>query len=215
MTASPGTACTLPGVLVVSDAAGDQTGAPANPDLDILSISVAEPFNASQPDNEDLEFSMMVNGNVATLLPNRQWRMIWAYPNGPGVPNIPFTGLYYVGMNSDATGAVTYEYGTIEVQVIGLVLGNPIEHKIGPAAGVHLQDGTVRIVVAKNAVGSPAPADILGGIYGRTFLGTASVTERSTSVVDGTGTGTYAVAGNASCAPVVTTVCLSVVTLTK
>ena len=61
------------------------------------------------------------------------------------------------------------EYGTIEVQVIGLVLGNPIEHKIGAAAGVHLQDGTVRIVVAKNAVGSPAPADILGEIYGRTF----------------------------------------------
>jgi hypothetical protein len=57
-------------------------------------------------------------------------------------------------------------------------------------------------------VGSPAPADILGGIYGRTFAGTASVTERSTSVVDGTGSGTYVVVGNASCAPVVTTVCL-------
>src|SRR4029077_398087 len=101
-----------------------------------------------------------------------------------------------LGMNSDASGAVTYEYGTIEVQVIGLVLGNPIEHKIGSATGVHLPDGTIRIVIAKNAVGSPAPGDILGGIYARTFAGTAGITERSTSLIDGTTTGTYAVVGN-------------------
>ena len=208
VTNSPGSACTLPGVTVVSDASNDQTGAPVNGDLDILSLSVAEPFNANLPNNEDLEFTLSVNANVSTVLPNRQWRVIWAYPNGPGVPNIPFSGLYYVGMNSDATGAVTFEYGTIEVQVIGLVLGNPVEHKIGAATGVHLQDGTIRIVIAKNAVGNPAPGDILGGIYGRTFAGTAGVTERSTSMLDSTGTGTYAVAGNASCAPVVTTVCL-------
>jgi len=73
---------------------------------------------------------------------------------------------------------------------------------------VHLQDGTIRFIVPKNAVGSPAPTDILGEIYGRTFAGTAGVTERSTSLVDGTGTGTYLVSGNAACAPVVTTVCL-------
>jgi hypothetical protein len=208
LTDSPGNSCTLPGVRVAADAPGDQVGAPVNADLDILSLSVAEPFDANNPNNDDLEFTMAVNSNVSTLLPNRQWRIIWAYPNGPVVPNIPFTGLYYLGMNSDAAGAVTYEYGTIEVQVIGLVLGNPVEHKIGPATGVHLQDGTIRILIPKNAVGSPAPGDILGEIYGRTFAGTASITERSTSLVDGTTTGTYAVAGNASCAPVVTTVCL-------
>jgi hypothetical protein len=208
MTESLGTSCTLPGVRVASDPSGDQVGAPTNGDLDILSVSVAEPFNANQPNNEDLEFTLKVNANVATTLPNRQWRVIWAYPNGPAVPNIPFTGLYYLGMNSDPLGNVTYEYGTIEVQVIGLVLGNPVEHKIASASGVHLQDGTIRLVIAKNQVGNPAPGDILGDIYARTFAGTASVTERSTSLVDGTGTGVYAVAGNAACAPVVTTVCL-------
>lgn len=208
MTESLGSSCTLPGVLVASDPAGDQVGAPLNGDLDVVSLSVAEPFDANHPNNEDLEFTVKVGANVATTVPNRQWRIIWAYPNGPAVPNIPFSGLYYVGMNSDATGNVTYEYGTIEVQVIGLVLGNPIEHRIAAASGVHLQDGTIRVVVAKNLVGNPAPGDLLGGIYARTFAGTASITERSTSLVDGTGTGGYAVRGNAACAPVVTTVCL-------
>lgn len=169
---------------------------------------MAEPFDANQPNNEDLEFTLKVNANVATTLPNRQWRVIWAYPNGPAVPNIPFTGLYYLGMNSDPLGNVTYEYGTIEVQVIGLVLGNPVEHKIASASGVHLQDGTIRLTIAKNLVGNPAPGDILGEIYARSFAGTAGNTERSTSAVDGTPTGVYAVSGNAACAPVVTTVCL-------
>jgi len=208
LTESLGSSCTLPGVRVASDPSGDQVGAPINGDLDILSLSVAEPFDANHPNNEDLEFTLKVGANVATTTPNRQWRVIWAYPNGPGVPNIPFGGLYYIGMNSDALGNVTYEYGTIEVQVIALVLGNPIEHKIGVASGVHLQDGTIRLTVPKNLVGNPAAGDILGGIYARTFAGTATITERSTSLVDGTNTGVYAVAGNAACAPVVTTVCL-------
>jgi hypothetical protein len=111
-------------------------------------------------------------------------------------------------MNSDATGAVTFEYGTVEVQVIGLVLGNPVGHKIGSTTGVHLSDGTIRILIPKNAVGSPAPGDLLGQIYARTFVGTADTTMRSNGSIDTTPTGTYLVAGNASCAPVVTTVCL-------
>jgi len=208
MTESLGSACTLPGVRVASDPAGDQVSAPVNGDLDILSLAVAEPFDANDPNRADLEFTLKVNANVATTQPNRQWRVIWAYPNGPAVPNIPFGGLYYVGMNSDALGNVTYEYGTIEVQVIALVAGNPIEHKIAAASGVHLQDGTIRLTIPKNLVGNPAPGDILGEIYARTFAGTASATERSTSLVDGTDTGVYGVAGNAACAPVVTTVCL-------
>ena len=94
MTESPGSSCTLPGVQVAADPAGDQVAAPVNGDLDILSLAVAEPFDANQPNNEDLEFTVKVNANVATTLPNRQWRVIWAYPNGPAVPNIPFSGLY-------------------------------------------------------------------------------------------------------------------------
>src|SRR5262249_54960771 len=92
-----GSPCKLPGLQVVSDPDGDQVGGPvANSDLDIESISVAEPYDAAG--SQTLVFTLKVK-DLSTLVPNRAWRLIWNYAVPPPISNFPFDGIYYVGMN--------------------------------------------------------------------------------------------------------------------
>jgi hypothetical protein len=175
--------CTAPGVLVLTDPPGSQYGAPANADLDILSVAIAEPGDGS-----NLAFTMKVNADVShPSTPTRQWRIIWSYPRPPSAPVI-FSGVYYAGMSTDNSNppVVTFEYGTVELGVIGLVLANPIPHQIATTTGDHLADGSIVINVPKNAVGNPQLHDILGGIYARTFDGSGTQTFRSTAALDNT-----------------------------
>jgi len=202
-----GSPCALPGVLVVSDPAGDQAGGPVvNSDVDIESISVAEPYDSAGAEN--LVFTMKVK-DLSTLVPGRAWRLVWNYPVPPPIPNFPFDGIYYVGMTTDSTGAVSFEYGTVSLGTIALVLANPVPNPIGPINGQFSPDGTIRFTVPRNLVGGPIAGDLLGGMYGRTFpAASAAQTFRSTTALDSTPIGTYAVVGNSSCAPRGQTTCL-------
>jgi Bacterial Ig domain len=175
--------CVTPGVRVLTDPAGSQVGAPANADLDILSVAVAEPGDGS-----NLVFTMKVNADMShPATPTRQWRIIWSYP-GPPVAPVLFNGVYYAGMSTDNSNppVVTFEYGTVELGVIGLVVSNPIPHQIATTTGDHLADGSIVINVPKSAVGNPQLRDILGGIYARTFDGSGTQTFRSTAAIDNT-----------------------------
>jgi len=112
-------------------------------------------------------------------------------------------------MNTDASGAVTFEYGTVSLGTIALVLANPVPNPIGPITGQYFPDGTIRITVARSLVGDPNRGDLLGGMYGRVFpAASAAQTFRSTTALDSTANGTYAVVGNGSCAPKITVTCL-------
>ena len=175
--------CTAPGVQVLTDPAGSQVGAPANADLDILSVSVTEPGDGS-----NLVFTMKVNADMShPTTPTRQWRILWSYPQPPSAPVI-FNGVYYAGMSTDGSNppVVTFEYGTVELGVIGLVVSNPIPHMIATTTGDHLADGSIVIDVPKSAVGNPQLHDVLGGIYARTFDGGGTQTLRSTAAIDNT-----------------------------
>ncbi|HKB70331.1 MAG TPA: fibronectin type III domain-containing protein [Thermoanaerobaculia bacterium] len=202
-----GTPCALPGVRVVADASGDQAGGPlANTDVDIESVSIAEPYDPSGAQN--LVFTMKV-ADLSTLVPGRAWRIVWNYPVPPPIPNFPFDGIYYVGMNTDDSGAVSFEYGTVSLGTIGLVLANPVPNPIGPVEGRYFPDGTIRITVPRVQIGDPNPGDLLGGLYGRVFpYDSAEQTFRSTTALDSTPLATYGVVGNGACAPKVTTTCL-------
>src|SRR5436853_1686208 len=117
-------------------------------------------------------------------------------------------------MRTDGNGLVTFDYGTIATQVVGLVIGIPTETSIGPLAGSSFNaDGTITLIVPKSLIGSPAPGDLLGAVNGRTFTGDTTETqnlERSTLLVDhtfvkgqrdnGHPAATYAVVGNVACA---------------
>jgi hypothetical protein len=180
--------------------------ASASPQLAIDYVAVGEPTGTS-----NFMFKMKV-GDLSTIPPNSRWRMVWDSYASSGQQ-------YYVGMTSDATGAVTFEYGEIATAVVGLVVGVPTETKVGDAlpASNFNADGTITIFVAKSAVGDPQPGDLLGAVNGRTFTGdnpqTATL-ERSTALVDHTfvkaqtdnafPAATYTVAGNIDCAAIAT-----------
>ncbi len=172
--------------------------AAANPQLAIDYVSVGEPTANS------LLFKMKVT-NLSTIPPASRWRMVWDSFTSPGQQ-------YYVGMRSDSSGAVTFDYGTIATAVVGLVVGVPQETRVGPAAGNFNADGTITLLVPKANVGNPQPGDLLGAMNGRTFTGDTPATqdfERSTTLVDHTfvkaqtdnafPAATYMVAGNAAC----------------
>lgn len=152
----------------------------ANPDLDIQSLSLAEP--GSGPYSGKLVFKLKVT-SLAVVPNNRMWRIFWNSPNSPG-------GQYYVGMTKDAGGVVTYEYGTVATAVVGLVLGVPSTTALGvPDAGSFTTDGLITIAVSHDKVGNPQPGDLLGDFSTRTYNVVTSEV-RSTNAVDTTANAT-------------------------
>lgn len=168
------------GLTVAADPTGDQTGAPANADLDIQSLSISEPN--SGPNAGRLVFNLKV-ADLSSSPNDRMWRIIWNSPNAP-------SGQYYVGMTKDASGTVSFEYGTVATTVVGLVVGVQQTTTVGPADfGNAAPNGLITIAVARNKVGSPRPGDILGGLTVRTFPAVSNVI-RSTAASDTTANAT-------------------------
>jgi len=179
--------------------------APAS--LAIDSVAVAEP-----PGTSNLMFKLKVT-SLATVPINSRWRIVW---NSYAAQSYdPAAEQFYIGMRTDGNGLVTFDYGTIATQVVGLVIGVPTETSIGPLPGSSFNaDGTITVIVPKSTVGSPATGDLLGAVNGRTFTGDTPETqnlERSTLLVDhtfvkgqrdnGHPAATYTLVGNASCGP--------------
>jgi hypothetical protein len=182
----------------------ESAAANANPQLAIDYIAVGEPAFADGSSN--FMFKMKVT-NLSTIPRNSRWRMVWDSFSSPGQQ-------FYVGMRSDASSAVTFDFGTIATAVVGLVVGVPTETKVGdlPTNPPPNADGTITIFVPKSAVGNPQPGDLLGAVNGRTFTGDTPRTmnlERSTALIDHTfvkaqtdnafPAATYTVVGNDAC----------------
>ncbi len=174
---------TCNGLTVAKDAAGDETGAPLNPDLDVLSLTVSEPT----PDK--LRLVMKVNGLTVlpngSTAPNRKWVASWSYPTSTSDG-----GQYYVAMFSDASGVATFEYGIIKTQVVGLLVGVPQTNTLGAAdpTSNFKADGTITFVVPKAAVGNPNAGDLMGNVLARTYADSTN-NLRSTLTVDSNANG--------------------------
>jgi hypothetical protein len=165
---------------VSSDPTGDQKTAPADADLDIQSLSISEP--ASGPNVGKLVFKLKV-ASLATIPNNRMWRIVWNSPNSP-------VGQFYVGMTKDAGGALSFEYGTVETAVVGLVLGVPTTTKLGNAdAGSATPEGLITIAVATSKIGNPKKGDLLGDFSTRTYNAVKNQI-RSTDTIDATSNAT-------------------------
>jgi hypothetical protein len=149
--------------------------------------------------------------DLSTLVPNRQWRILWNYPiKTPSIDPTLFTGSYYVGMNTDTSGVVSFEYGTVTtIESVPVALSQP--NRIGDAdsGSVDQQNGIITIVLSADKVGGPKAGDVIGGQSGRTFAGTGNQSLRSTTATDITSnaiqdpyTGfSYMIVGNPPCAP--------------
>ncbi len=180
--------CNPPGTTVATDPTGDQVGAPADTDLDIQSLSVAEPYYMDGTSR--LVFTLKV-ANLSVLPPNRRWVIIWTPETAPS----SMDDRYFVSMNSNAGGSsavVTYDYGTVTAT------GGVPTRRGAADAGSFTPDGTIRITIANSKVGSPMRGSVLGGIDGRTFASATGPVLRTGSV-DATNVGVnYTLVGNAT-----------------
>ncbi len=194
-----GSSCISPGITVVQDPAGDQVGAPTNAAFDIQAISIAEPFFTDG--SKKLVFTMKV-ADLSSVPPNGRWRILWTFPNPPPpAANVDFEGRYYVGMNSDASSNVSFEFGTVFDNSPALV-NSLTPEMIGAAdpASKYTPDGTITMVLPTNQIGNPQAGDLIGGLSGRTFLPTADGTLRSEDAIDiASFAATYVLVGNAFC----------------
>ena len=157
---------TCAGLQVVLDPTGDQKSAPANTDLDVTEVRVADNIIGG---TQKISFKLRV-GCLSDAVTKRQWRVIWNYPTAPD-QTTPFTGSYYVGMNTDGSSAVSFEYGTVTtVEAVPANTSTP--NMIGAAdveSNVDQATGTITIVVSASKIGSPKAGDIVGSITGRTL----------------------------------------------
>jgi hypothetical protein len=187
-----GSSCSLPGITMMTDPTGDSTAA-ANPALDIQSVAIAEPYYADG--SQKLVFTMKV-ASLATLPPGTEWRVLWNFPTTA-------SGSYYVEMNTDPTGVLTYQYGTIDLtEAVVTAVGTL--HPLGScdAESTYSTDGTIRLVISTSKVGNAVAGDIIGGLLARTFVTSGSVLTTSRTAVDtASTTASYLMVGNGFCAP--------------
>jgi hypothetical protein len=164
------------GFTVAIDPTAEAGPPAANPDLDIQSLTIAEP--GSGPNAGKLVFKLKMT-DLSVIPPNRRWRIIW---NSQSAPD----GQYYLGMSSDGSGVVSFDYGTVATPVIGLVLGDPQTTTVGtPDAGGFTPAGLITFAISRNKIGNPQASDLLGGISVRTFSDSTNKV-RSTLAIDTT-----------------------------
>ena len=177
-----------------STGGGTGMAQPPAPQLLIDYVAVGEP-----PGTNQLMFKMKV-GNLTTLPPNSQWRVVW---NSFASPSEQF----YVGMTTDQNGVASFEYGT-EVTTVVVAVGIGSDNKLGAAdpGSSYNPDGTITIYVPKSAVGSPRPGDLLGAVNGRTYVAPVAQGRRlidHTFAKGNTDNGyppaTYTITGNSIC----------------
>ena len=185
----PQSSCTGTGITVVTDPAGDQTGAPANAQLDIQSISISEKYvNATTPPK--LTFTMKVENLSTPVQPNSLWTIFFTAPNGT---------QYFVDMTTSGTSATpTFEYGHTAV----LATGTTQQTKDGAAdtASTFSADGTITLVIANSLVGGVKAGDSLVNVNGRTQLLVGAGGTGLLETIDSTASGRYILVGNAYCA---------------
>jgi hypothetical protein len=201
-----GSSCGASGLRILNDPSGDQIGAPLEPDQDIQWVSIGEPFFADG--SRKLVFKLKV-ATLATLRPNRMWRILWSYPDAPVAGNPTsnaFVGRYYIGMNTDGDGATTFEYGIAQTLSAIVANASPAERfgAADPGSGFN-PDGTITLVISADKIGGLRPGDLLGAVVARSYPVAQDITLRGDSASDIASLGdTYAVVGNSSCAPSVT-----------
>ncbi|MGI8732005.1 MAG: fibronectin type III domain-containing protein [Pyrinomonadaceae bacterium] len=196
-----GDSCGADGLRVLDDASGDQIGAPLEGDMDIQWVSIGEPFIVDGSRKIVLKLKV---ANLASLKPNRMWRILWSYPDAPVAPNpssTAFVGRYYIGMNVDSAGAATFEYGIAQTLSAVVANASPAE-RLGaadPESGFN-PDGTITLVISADKVGGPGAGDLIGALVARSYSVAQDITLRGDSASDVASLGsTYALVGNASC----------------
>jgi len=196
----PESPCVLPGRTVVVDTNDSGQNTPPDPRVDMQSISIAEPFLGAGVNQ--LVFTMRLAPSTMNMAPpNTQWFIIWDRLH----PDADFD-RYYVAGRSDATGAMSFEYGKFGVP-LDATNPNPNANtpvKLGDAdSGTYDPiTGVLRITLSTANAENIQPGQSLNNVNGRTYLNRPDPGQRSqNNANDITGNGSYTLVGNLTCTP--------------
>jgi PKD domain-containing protein/S-layer family protein/BACON domain-containing protein/fibronectin type III domain protein len=185
--------CLTPGIEIFTDPAGDQTGNPANTQLDIRQVSIAEPFLNTC--TNQLVFTMKV-ADLSVVPPQARWTIFFSRPNGVE---------HFVNMSSDEetnpTGVV-FKYGHTSIGPGGI--RQLTTDGDADAGSGFVADGTITIIASNskftfNPAGPPHPPPGPGEAFGNVNAITQQTIGVLLATLDSTATGGYSVAGNISC----------------
>jgi uncharacterized repeat protein (TIGR01451 family) len=175
----PPSPCTEPGLFVLQDQTGDALD--GQPYHDIQEVSVAEPF-ALAPDR--LVFTIKL-ASLSTVPPDHIWPVTFKAPGGAD---------YFVKMETNAVGAVSFAYGS---GTNVTAAGTPAD----PASNFNA-NGTIRIVVPRSGIGNPTVGQNLTDFLMRVRINAMATTLTPDNVPDSLApTGSYTIIGNATCQP--------------
>jgi hypothetical protein len=189
--------CVLPGITVITDPTGDQTGAPANTELDIQSVSLAEPWLNSC--SNQLVFTLKV-ADLSVVPPQAQWTIFFSRANGTE---------YFVAMVSNGTGnptGVQFDYGHTSTGTGGV--RQLTTDGTADAGSGFTADGTITIVLSLSKLTfnlNPPPPTLPPPAPGDTFGNINALTQQTVGVLlvtmDSTASAGYTLAGNLACEP--------------
>jgi hypothetical protein len=187
--------CVLPGITIVTDPTGDQVGAPANSELDIQKLSMAEPFLNSC--SNQLVFTLKV-ADLTVVPPQARWTIFFSRANGTE---------YFVAMTSDNTGnptGVSFVYGHTSIGTGGV--RTLTTDGSADSGSQFAADGTITIVLSTSKLTfnlNPPPATLPPPMPGDTFGNVNAITQQTVGVLlatmDSTGSNSYTMAGNRIC----------------
>jgi hypothetical protein len=197
--------CTAPGIQVQSDASGDQTGAPANSQLDITSVWIAE----LGTETDTLTITIKVNNLTGGPQINSTWAV---FMNVADTTNTTRNIFFNMNTVDSGTGAVRFNYG---YHTAGPPASDTSQGAGTVITGSSAADGTITLkintanILNFNAIGGAHQFDVdlrgagksLTAIQGQTKLFVGAIGFGATSTIDSTtqGTGTYLTVGNAAC----------------
>jgi VCBS repeat-containing protein len=198
----PADSCHLPGLLTNDDLNGDGSdndagqNTPADGRVNIQRLYVAEPEVGAG--ESKLVFTLSVKPSALTTAPpDSQWFIIW----NRAVPDADFDRLY-VAMKSDATGAVSFEYGKFGVPTpVGEVPSTSTNQAVrsgdADSGSYDATTGKIVITLSTSKAENIQRGQSLSALNARTFLGQPAQGLKSQSAAsDITVDGVYTLVGN-------------------
>ena len=214
--------CVLPGVLAINDLNPDGSdndggaNTPPDPRVNVRQLFVAEPdFGRDTSGNtiEKLVFTMqLAPSSASSAPPSSQWYIVWARQGSdPSDPNDSHFDRLWVGMKSDATGALSFQYGKFGVPLDATnpdpEANTPVTYGTADSGTYDVASGVVRITISNSnlrAIDGGTSKYVantsLGAINVRTYLARPDAGQKSqNNASDITGNGAYTLVGNAFC----------------
>jgi PKD repeat protein len=198
--------CEAPGALVVDDSAANADGGqntPPDARVDLKKIFVGEPYFADN--SAKLVFTIQTAPSTQTAAPPlSEWLVIW----NRRARAADGSDRMYVAMKTDASGAVSYEYGNfgpalpLDGSIPPLNANTPTRLGAADAGTYDPVKGVITITVAASKIENVQRGQALSGVNARTFFARPAVGPRSQNISsDITGEGSYQLAGNLACRP--------------